>query len=402
MPAQLSSRQADFAPPALPAGAVPDPLPQERPARGLDPQVAAVVHELSNALTIVDLQSKLLELKGCATGPASESLSIIQEQVGRMSRMIDSLRRSMDPLQPVLQPTDVHELLRQTLDLYRDEMAHEGIDIQMRLASPLPSILADRDQLQQVFVNLINNARQAMADSGVGTTLTVETEALRNSAGRVSALTIGFSDNGPGIAPQVLPRIFEPYFTTKQTGTGMGLGLPICQRLVQRHGGQMWAQNNATGGATITILLPVEAAPPAKRERAEHILVIDDEKPLADSLRRLLARAGFRVTVAHDAHEALGVLQGERVDLIVSDLTMPQMDGRQLWQAIHQQNPDLARRMIFSTGDSSRHCYRDFLHKSGCAWLEKPYCEPALLDVIERTLQGDHCLTAPVAPPETE
>ncbi len=399
MPAQPSSLQADFAPPALPTGAAPDPLPQERSGRILDPQVAAVVHELSNALTIVDLQSRLLQLKGCAEGPAAESVAIIQEQVGRMGRMIDSLRHSMDPLQPVLQPIDVHDLLRQTLDLYRNEMAHEGIDIQLRLAAPMPPIMADRDQLQQVFVNLINNARQAMADSGVGTTLTVETEALRNSTGRVSALTIGFSDNGPGIAPQVLPRIFEPYFTTKQTGTGMGLGLPICQRLVQRHGGQMWAQNNATGGATITILLPVENARPDERKRDEHILVIDDEKPLADSLRDLLERAGFRVTVAYETHEALALLQETSVDLIVSDLTMPQMDGRQLWQAIHQQNPDLARRMIFSTGDSSRHRYRDFLHQSGCAWLTKPYHEPALLKVIERTLQGKAYPTAPLARP---
>lgn len=405
MPAHSSSLHVDFTLPPLDEdpsveGLLHGPLPKERQQCTLDPQVAAVVHELSNALAIVDLQSRLMELKGWAEGPAAESLTIILEQVARMGRMIDSLRRSMDPLQPVLQPTDVHELVQQTLDLYREEMTREGIDVRLRLAPSCPPILADRDQLQQVFVNLINNARQAMTDSGVGTTLTVETEVLENAAGQASALSIQFSDNGPGIAPQALTRLFEPFFTTKRTGEGMGLGLPICKRLVHRHGGQMWAQNNAAGGATFAVLLPVEGSRPTDRERREHILVIDDEQPLADSLRGFLERAGFRVTVAHDARQALGVLREESVDLIVLDLTMPPMDGRQLWQAIRKQDPKLARRIIFSTDDSSRHRYQTFLHQSGCAWLTKPYREPALLDLIERTLQGDDCLTAAMARPE--
>jgi PAS domain S-box-containing protein len=247
----------------------------------MGPQIACAIHELSNSLTIVALQAQLLSKKVPVTQPLEESLAAIREQTKRMSRLVDSLRAAADPHHFTLEYIDLHALIGQTLELQAHPLRWEGIELIADLCLEPPTVTADPQKLQEVFVNLINNARQAMGamqlaaecrpEAGwdrVGR-LTVTTQWLGSEGGASPWIQVRFIDNGPGIPVEVMPHIFEPFFTTRRGrnadgGRPMGLGLSICEQIVRNLGGHIWAENNAEGGATI--VLELLALGPSGRE----------------------------------------------------------------------------------------------------------------------------------------
>ncbi|MEJ2737350.1 MAG: response regulator [Anaerolineae bacterium] len=255
-------------------------------------------------------------------------------------------------------------------------------------------------KLQQVLVNLINNARQAMAPQQAGT-LVIATRAIPSEGDAPPTIQVRVTDDGPGIPQQVMPHIFQPFFTTKE-GKGMGLGLSICEQIVKEHGGRLWAENNKAGGATFVLELSaatetrVQETPATdwrtSRSAASdarpkfHILIVDDEPAVARSTGRFLQQAGFEVFTATEPQHALLLLERNRVDLIISDLNMPRMSGQQFWQAVRERHPRLAGRIIFSSGDSSAQRLQTFLVRSGCAWIQKPFRPEELLRLIRRSL----------------
>ncbi len=226
--------------------------------------LSSVLHELNNPLTLILLQIRLL-LKSAAQVPEiGEGLVTIQEQSLRMRRLVDELLAFgySRPLQ--LEETDLNSLLRHTLDLQR-LVQEEPVQVIADLSADLPTIQVDPGRLQQVFVNILNNAYQAIAevhDVTKGATqkagkVTVTTALVHNGNGHKSWIQIRFADNGTGIRPEVMPHLFEPFFTTRKMGEGIGLGLSICDRIAREHGGRMWAENNGEGGATFVLELPV-------------------------------------------------------------------------------------------------------------------------------------------------
>jgi PAS domain S-box-containing protein len=289
-------------------------------------QIGSVIHELNNSLTIVSLQAQLLSKKVPVSQPLEESLTAIREQTKRMSHLVDSLRVAADPRQVNLETIDLHVLIEQTLELHAHPLRMEGIEVITDLRAVHPAIAADPQKLQQVFVNLINNARQALAvgqGKGQGSTrrLTVATRWLGNGGGASPRIQVRFADNGPGIPADVMPHIFEPFFTTRcdrsaDGGRPMGLGLSICEQIVRNHGGRIWAENNAEGGATIVLELPAlgpswretgsmpEARPggqralkapyptaPKRRDPA-----MDEDPPQARRIRQLLGYSSLGAT----------------------------------------------------------------------------------------------------------
>jgi len=347
--------------------------------------LSGVVHELKNSLTILILQSQMLGRQGPLPSPMGESVAIIQSQASRMKQMLDNLRTSSDPHQLHLEAADVNELLHDTLVLLEHQLQTHGIRVTLDLAADLPTVHADPYKLQQVFINLINNARQAIASVGEGGTLILATKPVSG------AVRISFTDDGPGIDAQIMPHIFEPFFTTKESDEGMGLGLAICEQIVTRHGGRIWAENAAGGGAILALELPLdrpydepEAAVTSSEEH--HVLIVDDEPQVLRAVSMVLRNAGFHVSIAQEARQALDLLDRQPIDLVLSDLSMPTMDGMQFWQAASERHPHLADRIIFASGDTSSKQALHLLQRQGCTYIEKPFGPDELVSLIQQVL----------------
>ena len=367
-------------------------------------QVASIIHELSNSLTIVFLQAQMLSKNRRLSPPVEQNLTVIRDQARLMMEMVSDLRATADPHQIRPKPIDVNKLVEQTLDLQMEQLEAEGIQVHRALQGGLPIVKADPHKIQQVLVNLINNARQAMAAQPEPRALTIATQSIRDRDDAPQSIQIRVQDSGPGIQSQVLPLIFEPFFTTR-SGQGMGLGLSICEQIVEKHGGKLRAENNAAGGATFVLELPVaeldnggkhprpergsgprQTAGKEGREAQARILIVDDEPAVAVTVGRILQDEGFEVAAATEAQQALTLLEEMQIDLIVSDMKMPRMDGEKFWQAVRERDPGLADRIIFATGDTSAQRAQAFLQRRGCAWIEKPFNPEELLRLIHETL----------------
>ena len=228
--------------------------------------------------------------------------------------------------------------------------------------------MVDELQLTQVMVNILNNAEQAMIEAHGGGEIIIGADRLGDN------VRISVADDGPGIGPEHLPYIFDPFFTTKGVGKGTGLGLSTCYGIVRQHGGRIWAENTPGHGATfhveIPVVLPLEglteeqpeaSAIPAQTKR---ILVVDDEPDIRNLLDEALTRERYTVDLGKDGQEAWRMLQTRTYDCILLDLRMPGMSGQQLYRLIEKSNEEMAKRVVFLTGDilnlDTRRLHRDY------------------------------------------
>lgn len=218
--------------------------------------VSSVVHEMKNSLAILLLQTRLLSTRTRLTSETGDGLAVVQDQIKRMAQMVDNLRTCADPLEPSLESVDLNALIRRTLELQRPQLQMDGIQVTTELDADLPPIQGDPWKLQQVFVNLITNARQAML-AQYGGRLRIGSGVISANGEAAPLIQVRVVDSGPGIAPELIHRIFEPFFSTKEPAEGMGLGLSICDEIVRRHQGTIWAENGPEGGAIFVLELPV-------------------------------------------------------------------------------------------------------------------------------------------------
>jgi two-component system cell cycle sensor histidine kinase/response regulator CckA len=253
-----------------------------------------------------------------------------------------------------------------------------------RQAWPIPTS-------QQVFANLLLNAAQAMGGASGSGILAVS--AGRDPEG--GGVQIAIRDNGPGINPEHLPHIFEPFFTTKGEGQGTGLGLAICQRIIENHGGRITVASQPGAETVFTVTLPVGSvsdgagAPRGTADApgdAMDVLLVEDEPLVGEMLAEILALAGYQVDRAANGREALTQLATHAYALIVSDVRMPDLDGPAFYEELRRQNPTLARRVIFVTGDVMSPDTRRFLDETGVLYLEKPFGAEDLTTLARRAL----------------
>ena len=235
-------------------------LRQSEKMAWLGQSTSSVAHELNNPLTVILLQIKLLHAIAPLLPRFQESLTLIQQQAQRMVHIIDNLLTFAHPASRQVEPTDVNAAVQHTLDLQLYQLQGHGIEVFTDLAPDLPASRVDLHQLEQVFINLINNAQQALLTGNQPGMLVIQTRRAPCQNGDSPRTYVRFIDNGPGISPEAMPHIFEPFFTTKGPGKGTGLGLAVCDRIVHECGGRIWAQNNPGGGATFTVELPAEAS----------------------------------------------------------------------------------------------------------------------------------------------
>jgi len=348
-----------------------------------------VAHELNNPLAGVMGYSQLClgkthdpKLRGYLEKICHES-----ERAARIVRNLLTFSRKTTT-EPHL--IDINEALRRTVELREYDLRVSDVVVEFDLSPEPLRTMADFHQLQQVFLNLLNNAAHAIRTDRARGRIICRTRRAGNR------LRITFADDGPGIAPENLHRIFDPFFTTKEVGQGTGLGLSICFGIVRQHNGIIRAGNRPEGGAEFVIELPVVlgervgaeapvAVLPSARQRSR-ILVVDDELNVREMLRDFLGSQGHDVDVAASSRGALELLRAQRYGVIISDIRMPDMGGPALWEQVHRLDERLARRIVFSTGDAANPETLAFLDRVGNPRLHKPYRLEDLDSIIDTVL----------------
>jgi CheY-like chemotaxis protein len=262
------------------------------------------------------------------------------------------------------------------------------------LAAGLPHVFADGHQMQQVLLNLVINAEQAMLSANGRGVLVIRSwfDAKEES------VVLEINDDGPGVPEDVQPKIFDPFFTTKDVGKGTGLGLTVAYAIVQEHGGRIRLESKANRGASFYVELPVSGGklPPAPVARSwqaplengggASILVVEDETALASAVSDALRDAGYLVERAADGEEALAAVKTRAFDLVLCDLKMPRLDGQSFYRRLAGASPTLARRVVFVTGDVATSGAEPFLEETGCRWLAKPFRLADLLRLVREAL----------------
>jgi len=212
---------------------------------------AGVAHELNNPLAIIQMYSEFYKERGDLDDTAKKDLQIIYEQTIRASKITHNLLSFARKHEPGKNMVSVNEIIKKTLEMHSHQMSINNIELSEELQPDLPMIMADDNQMQQVFMNIIINAEQAMLEAHGRGKLNIKTETTEGM------IKISFTDDGPGIAEGNLKSIFDPFFTTKVVGKGTGLGLSICYGIVQAHGGHIYAISTMGEGATFVIEIPI-------------------------------------------------------------------------------------------------------------------------------------------------
>jgi len=323
--------------------------------------VAGVAHEVNNPLSSISAFAQLLLRDGGLTAAQRDSIEVIKSETLRASQVVKDLLAFARRSEPQREPLDLNGVMQRTLRLRGYQLTSNKVTVEADLSPDLPPVVGDARQLQQVCLNLVTNAIQAMATLGGGT-LFVSTRAEDGGANVV----LDMRDTGPGIPEGARAHIFEPFFTTKGEGEGTGLGLSVSYGIVSTHGGRIEVASTSNAGTTFRVTLPA-AAPlevAGDHERREsgglalrsplsgiRLLFIDDEASLRNGLQAFGEMRGFTVLTAADGIEGLDMVRTESVDAIVCDLRMPGMDGPAFYERLRRERPGLAARTVFITGD---------------------------------------------------
>jgi signal transduction histidine kinase/CheY-like chemotaxis protein len=349
--------------------------------------LAGVAHELNNPLSIVVGQAQLL--REDATEPRIVSrASKIGNAADRCARIVKTFL-AMARQQPTeLTPVDLNMVVESALEVASYALRSSNVHVKLKLKADLPRTVADADQLNQVLINLLVNAQQALEAVEGDRRVTVTTY---HSAER-HEVVVKVSDNGCGIPEALRTRIFEPFFTTKEIGSGTGIGLAFCHRIVERHGGTIAVGSAEGRGTTFTVRIPIRSAAASGSEAGacavvlrpcRSVLVIDDEPGVAELIADILNGDGHAVTVCGSAQIGLDHISASPFDAVLSDLKMPGMDGPRLFERLKLVAPEVVGRLAFVTGDTMSPQARDFLASSGRPYVEKPIRPQDLRDLLE-------------------
>ncbi len=354
--------------------------------------LAGVAHELNNPLSIV--VGHALMLREEASDPDTlrriEKISNAAERSAKIVKTFLAMARQ----QPArMEKIDIQSVIATAVDVAGYGRQGEKLEINRTLPEDLPEIVADADQITQVIINLVINAEQAIGGSGIGDRIGVSARLGRSD----DSVEIIVEDNGPGVPDKIKGRVFEPFFTTKEVGDGTGIGLAFCHRIIHSHGGHIWLDPDHAPGCRFIIALPLataadgddeEADIPSRTASARRVLVVDDEPDVAELVAEILKKEGFAVDLAASGAEALQQLEGQSYDVVLSDLNMPGVDGRGLFEGMKNAYPDMAKRVAFITGDTMGAASQKLLKETNRPHLEKPVSPAELRELVYGILNG--------------
>jgi signal transduction histidine kinase len=366
---------------------------------------AAVAHEINNPLAVVlagleeiGREHARLAGAGVALGTADEALQDVREAAERLRDIVRDLKLFSGPEDERTTCVDVRVVLDSSCRLAWNDIRHRAKLV--KDYADVPQVECNASRLGQVFLNLLVNAAQAIPAGRSGS----NEIRLKVAPGGDGGVVVEVRDTGVGIPPEVGGRIFDAFFTTKPAEGGTGLGLAICQRLIQAAGGSLSVESEVGRGSVFRVWLPsierdarpaptapaaVAVAAAVAAARRGSILVVDDEEAMLRVVRRVL-QADHDVATTTSATEALArVAGGERFDVVLCDLMMPQMTGMDLHVEMMTCAPEQAGRMVFLTGGAFTPEARAFLERVSNPQIQKPF-ETAVLRSFVRGLVDAH------------
>ena len=356
--------------------------------------VSGVAHEINNPAAIISGFAQTLLLDDLKP-EHREMLQMMYDEATRIGRITSNLLAFARAGGKQRALVDLNDIARRTFALRSYHLSMLNITVSLELDADEPKIWADASELQQLLLNLLINAEQALVTVDPPRTITVRTHADADE------VRLEIADSGPGVPPEIRAKIFDPFFTTKPEGVGTGLGLSICYGVAQDHGGRIWVESEPGHGARFSVALPRDprhesgsgAGTPAAAVGELTVLVVDDETALRSALLRFLSRRGIQGEGVADGAEALSLLRHRSFDVIISDVRMPGMSGREFLERLQRDRPDLVPRVVFSTGDTFAPDTAALLKESGVPTVIKPFdlamLERVIREVVTRAAEAE-------------
>ncbi|MFL5605962.1 MAG: PAS domain S-box protein [Gemmatimonadaceae bacterium] len=351
--------------------------------------VSGVAHELNNPLAgVMAFSELLLASLSPRDDETRRALETIHHEATRAAKIVSHLLTFARQRPAERMDADLNAIVTDTIALRRYALTTAQIELDLALDPAMPLTWADPFQLQQVVLNLLTNAEQALAEWTGPRRIAVRT------CWDEESLIIAVSDTGPGIPADQRDRIFNPFYTTKPVGQGTGLGLSISDGIVREHGGQIRVESSPGLGASFLVQLPRvtpierKAAPPpppaSTASVPRRVLVVDDEPSMRVAIATFLQSLGHAVTATHDGKEARALLAAGEYDVVLLDLRMSGLGGDTLYRELCASDPRHARRVVFVTGDTQSEHARRFLAEAGRPSVSKPF----QLDDLAAVLAG--------------
>ena len=351
--------------------------------------VSGIAHELNNRLLPVLVYSELLQQSPLRENELKLVKTINRSAVGA-KHIVESLLRFSRQEKPQKQSVDLNQGITDVLNIVRYRFTTGAIEVNLELDEGLPMTCVDERQMEQVFMNVINNACDALDHAGGRITI--------RSSFTADHISVEIMNNGPEIPPEDLHRIFDPFYTSKEVGKGTGLGLSLCYGIVHEHGGEISA-SSALGETVFTIKIPIvgeweqvglpasdPTGAPGKRLPKKKILIVDDEEDQLEVMKQILEK-DFDVVVCGSGRRAIERLELEHYDLIISDLKMPEIDGVAIFQWVKEHHPEMARKILFSTGDVLGPKFEKVVQEVEHRYILKPYNIEELQNKVRKILE---------------
>jgi signal transduction histidine kinase len=368
----------------------------------LGQRASSIVHELSNPLTtILGFAQRLLLREAGRPEPENRELRGLLAEAERATGILRQMLQLSGDARGVREPVSLNELVDRTSGLMRASLSGSAIHLMVEKGAAVPNVEGDFGQLQQMLLNLLQNAQQAITHSGQGGLIGVRTGSAGAGRARLEVW-----DDGPGIPGAIQARIFDPFFTTKPPGVGTGLGLAIVLGFVRQHGGTVNVLSPPKGGTRFVVELPAARKPREKpvevstvlrlpppavggslglaEHRAPRVLVVEDEPTVGGLIADVLRDEGMRVDVLRDGESALDRAEREEYDLVICDLKMPGMDGQKFFQSLGKRRNPLQGHVLFVTGDVVAPRTQEFLERHRLPYVAKPF----RVEELSRAVRG--------------